>query len=102
MPPGSEVRKRTVASDAVDLLSRLSNPGAALALMAVSSAENTAEQPFNSLPGRPRQHQRRLTPAEVDELVAARAAGATMAQLADQFDIKRQTVSRWLKRRGIA
>lgn len=50
---------------------------------------------------RPRQKQRRLTPAEVDELIAARHAGVTVKKLAEQFGVVRQTVGAWLKRRGV-
>jgi DNA-directed RNA polymerase specialized sigma24 family protein len=44
---------------------------------------------------------RRLKDAEVDELVAAYEAGATVYQLADRFRINRRTVSKIIKRRGV-
>ncbi|MBK6015138.1 helix-turn-helix domain-containing protein [Streptomyces sp. MBT53] len=44
---------------------------------------------------------KRLKDAQVAELVEAYGHGATTYQLADRFDIKRQTVSAILKRNGI-
>lgn len=44
---------------------------------------------------------KRLKEAQVKELVDAYAEGASTHQLADRFDIKRQTVSSILKRNGI-
>ena len=45
--------------------------------------------------------QRRLRPAEIEKLVAAYHAGATIYELADQFRINRNTVSAILEREGI-
>ncbi len=47
---------------------------------------------------RERQKQTRLTASEIDHLLATRATGATIVQLAAQFDIHRPTVMAHLKR----
>jgi DNA-binding transcriptional ArsR family regulator len=44
---------------------------------------------------------RQLRPTEVDELVAAYSAGATVNQLAVRFEISRDTVGKHLRRRGV-
>lgn len=46
--------------------------------------------------------QRRLSPSEIDELVAAYQAGEKVADLVARFDIGRTTVKAHLRRRGIA
>jgi predicted ArsR family transcriptional regulator len=47
---------------------------------------------------KPRQVQNRLGPYEIDELVQAREAGATIRELAAQFRIHRTTVMKHLQR----
>ena len=44
------------------------------------------------------QKQTRLTASQIDELLATRAAGATITELAARFDIHRTTVMAHLKR----
>jgi len=46
-----------------------------------------------------RQKQTRLTVSKIDELLATREAGATIAELAAQFNIHRTTVMAHLKRK---
>ncbi|MBI2798367.1 hypothetical protein HYX70_03685 [Candidatus Saccharibacteria bacterium] len=53
-------------------------------------------------PRRVRQHQRRLTPAEIDLLVASYKSGSTLVQLAEEFGINRATARAHLERRGVA
>lgn len=50
---------------------------------------------------RPKQAQRRLRSEQIEELVVAYQAGATVYELADRFKIHRQTVSDLLKRRSV-
>ena len=45
--------------------------------------------------------QRRLSPTEVDDFIAAYQAGATINQLAADFDVHRTTVASHLDRRGV-
>ncbi|MFQ6143298.1 hypothetical protein ACLMNJ_09470 [Streptomyces seoulensis] len=45
---------------------------------------------------------RRLKDHEVEELVTAYEAGSTLRQLAERFKIERRTVSKILKRQGVA
>jgi DNA-directed RNA polymerase specialized sigma24 family protein len=45
---------------------------------------------------------RRLKDHEIKELVAAYEAGSTLRQLAERFKIERRTVSKILKRQGVA
>ena len=47
------------------------------------------------------QKQTRLTASQINELLATRAAGATIAQLATRFDIHRTTVMAHLKRNNL-
>ena len=87
----------------VALLSRLSKTPSPLTNSDLFRADIPAQEQedvVDRMPTRPRKRQRRLTPDEVDELVAAREAGSTMVQLAEQFGIKRQTVSAILHRQG--
>lgn len=87
----------------VALLSRLSKNESPLTNSVLLRADVPGEETelvVDRMPIEPRQKQRRLTPEEVDELVAARKAGVTMIQLAERFGIKRQTVSAWLAKRG--
>jgi DNA-directed RNA polymerase specialized sigma24 family protein len=44
---------------------------------------------------------RQLKPAELDELVMAYAAGATVFELGDRFGIDRRTVGKHLRGRGV-
>ena len=48
-----------------------------------------------------KQIHRRLRPTEIGELVARYKGGATVYELADQFKIHRDTVSRLLERHGV-
>lgn len=45
---------------------------------------------------------RRLAPGQIDELVQAYEAGATLSDLSEQFGQTRKTLSRALERRGVA
>ncbi|WP_142024391.1 hypothetical protein [Blastococcus colisei] len=47
------------------------------------------------------QPNRKLSPAEIDELVSAYEAGTAIAHLSSRFGMHRQTVRFHLKRRGI-
>jgi len=51
---------------------------------------------------RAKQVQRRLHDPEIDELITGYLNGSTVYDLADQFSIRRQTVSEILERRGVA
>lgn len=44
---------------------------------------------------------RQVSPAEVDELVTAYAAGATVYELAERFGIHRDTIGKHLRARGL-
>ena len=57
--------------------------------------------PVKREPKRARRAAKRLKAAQVVELVEAYKAGATTYQLAERFDIKRQTVSDILRRNGV-
>jgi uncharacterized protein (DUF433 family) len=52
-------------------------------------------------PGRPKQVQRRLRPHEVEELIEAYQAGATVYELGAHFGMNRKSVSIILEREGI-
>ncbi len=60
--------------------------------------ESSRSVPLSSTP---KQMQRRLGPEEIDELVAAFQAGATLREVAAQFGVHRTTVSKQLERRGV-
>lgn len=45
--------------------------------------------------------QRRLSPTDLDDLIEAYQAGATISQLADEFGIHRTTVAGHLDRHGV-
>ena len=60
---------------------------------------STSEHP-EPAPHEPRQLQHRLKPDEIDQLVEARKAGATIKELAAKFEIHRTTVMEHLKRRS--
>ena len=66
----------------------------------VSPQERAAKYCSNG-PRRKYQHFDRLTDDRVDELVAAYAKGSSTYELASQFGINRETVSRHLKSRGV-
>jgi hypothetical protein len=51
---------------------------------------------------RPRQHHRRLGPAEVAKLIETYGQGVTIKQLAERFGIHRVTVSALLHRHGVS
>lgn len=51
--------------------------------------------------GAVRQSNRKLSPAEVDELVAAYQSGTDLSALSRQFGLHRQTARAHLKRRGV-
>jgi predicted DNA-binding protein YlxM (UPF0122 family) len=50
---------------------------------------------------KPKQHQTRLTAAQVDHLIDRYLAGAGLNQLADAFQVHRRTVAAHLERRGV-
>jgi hypothetical protein len=50
----------------------------------------------------PRQVQRRLTPAETDQLIAEYESGDSVKDLARRHNLHRETVSKILTRHGIA
>lgn len=83
----------------VALMSRLSDSGTALAL-ARSSYDGVGPSHEATPVKRVRHYQRRLTPEQVGDLMAARRSGLTMVELAERFGVTRQTVSKWLHRRG--
>jgi DNA-binding CsgD family transcriptional regulator len=52
-------------------------------------------------PQHPRQHQRRLSPTEVIELIVAYGDGESIKHLAQRFGIHRVTVTALLRRHGV-
>jgi DNA-directed RNA polymerase specialized sigma24 family protein len=86
-------------SEAVGLTARFSNP--ATAGHSVASSQNRAENGGRTTTShqRVRQRQTRLPPPQIDDLVERRSAGATIAELAEFFDIHRTTVMAHLRRR---
>src|ERR1700728_1457820 len=64
--------------------------------------EMVPKGPSEPIPRTIRQTQRRLRGSEIDELVAAYQAGATVYELAARFRMHRVTVSAVLKRKGVA
>jgi DNA-binding transcriptional ArsR family regulator len=79
----------------VALLGRRSNP-------AKGTSTATVDRPSDGVVTRvPKGRLRRLSEAEIDELVAARLQGAEIRQLAEQFGVNRSTVDRHLRDRGV-
>jgi hypothetical protein len=84
----------------VDLLGRYSNlshQGELLQCLVEMVPEGSPEPTLQT----PRQVQRRLRPAEVDELVSAYQAGSSVYELAKRHRIDRKTVSIILERQGV-
>ena len=86
----------------VDLQGRLSNPPYDFG-RAVKALQRMLVRPRQDQPGGQRvvQVQRRLKPAEVDELVLMYEAGSSVPVVAESFGINRETVSLHLQRRGV-
>lgn len=82
----------------VDLLGQLSNP---LSIPLVVVDQVTEPLIATRRPPRARQAQVRLTESEVDDLLDARLAGASILELASIFGIGRTTVMNHLRRRGV-
>jgi len=103
----------------VDLKGRLSNPLEIAETFVAQGSERIDDssegteiaqiQPFDDHAERPREErgrlsnpsQRRLSPADIDDLVDAYQAGATISQLAVEFGIHRTTVAGHLDRSGV-
>ena len=85
---------------AVDLIGQLSNPE--WPGHSVATSRNRADGGGETTPGRHRvrQKQTRLSPPRVEELVETRSTGATIAELAERFDIHRTTVMAHLRRQA--
>ena len=77
--------------------SNLSDQGERLHTL-VEMAPSEVIQPIGR---KPKQVQRRLRPAEIEELVAAYHTGATVYELGALFRINRRTVSIILERQGV-
>jgi AraC-like DNA-binding protein len=104
----------------VDLKGRLSNPLEIAETLAAQGsepiggfgegAETTQIRPSNDRTVGPREEkgrlsnpaQRRLSPIDIDDLISAYQAGATISQLAVEFGIHRTTVAGHLDRHGVA
>ena len=88
----------------MDLIGQLSNPRmSGVADVPDDASMDTTGSPATERIARsrgPRQKQTRLKPAQVDELVEARAAGATIMEIAEQYGIHRTTVMAHFQRRG--
>ena len=114
-----DLGKRCDFHNAVDLKGRLSNPlKIAETLVALGSeqigaspgdVETTRIRPSDGHTQGPREEkgrlsnppQRRLSPTDVDDLLEAYRAGATINQLAVEFSIHRTTVASHLDRHGV-
>lgn len=68
----------------------------------VQTSDTKLSNPSKPVVKKLRQHQKRMNETEIDELVAAYAAGATINELAEKFECNRGTVSAHLKRRGVS
>lgn len=84
--------------DAIGQLSNPEWPGHGVAA-SEGRAESVAGPTDRRGPGP--QRQRRLNPAEVDQVVAEYESGAPMVELACRWNIHRTTVAAHLDRRGI-
>lgn len=84
-------------AELVRLYSNLSCGGAQLRLVRFASA---ARRPAEG-PKRPKQHHRRLSQAEVFELIAAYGEQLSIKELAQRFGIHRVTVTALLRRHGV-
>ncbi len=82
----------------VDLLGQLSNP---LSIPLVVVDQVSERLISTRRPRGPRQAQVRLTESEVDDLLDARLAGASILELASTFGVGRTTVMNHLRRRGV-
>ena len=103
----------------MDLQGRLSNPldigetvaaqGSERIVGSGDGVEATQIRPSNDHAEGPREEkgrlsnpcQRRLSPADIDDLISTYQAGATISQLANEFGIHRTTVTGHLDRNGI-
>ena len=103
----------------MDLKGRLSNPLQIAETLAAQGAERiggtsasvatTRIRPFDDHAEGPREEkgrlsnppQRRLSPTDLDDLLDAYRAGATINQLAAEFGIHRATVATHLDRQGV-
>lgn len=83
----------------VELLARYSNSGHRVDLLCQLAHIEPSHS--LSLSPAPKQPQRRLGPEEVDELVAAYRSGATLREVASQFEVHRTTASKHLERRSV-
>jgi DNA-directed RNA polymerase specialized sigma24 family protein len=82
----------------VDAIGQLSNPETPAHSVAASQDRAKSGGETTASPRRAQQRQTRLTQPQVDDLVEQRVAGATIADLAELFDIHRTTVMAHLQR----
>ena len=111
-PPARRRRWRVRPGPAEGRLPSIGRPGPVEVMGRYSNHVDQEERvsalldPVPATPRRPeisttKQVHRRLRPDLVDDLVAGYEGGRTVRQLADQFGIGRETVSKLLRRRGV-
>jgi transposase-like protein len=83
----------------VELLSRYRNQGTVAELQRLVAG--AGQDPVSDRTVRSQRRLRRLSVDEVRELVKARNQGAEINQLAEQFDINRDTVMRHMQQAGV-
>ena len=96
-------------SNLLEIAETLAAQGSELIDDSSESVETTQIRPSDDHADRPREEkgrlpnppQRRLSPTDIDDLIAAYRAGATISQLAVEFGIHRTTVAGHLDRRGL-
>ena len=82
-------------------LSNQEHPAAALVRCAEGASPGGGSLQRDSRPAVTPQVQRRLVPSQAEALVFAYAAGATILELAEQYEVSRTTVMRHLDKAGV-
>ena len=81
---------------------RIDSPGEGVEMARSRRSDDHAERPREEEGQLSNPAQRRLSPADIDDLISAYQAGATISQLAVEFGIHRTTVAGHLDRHGVA